>query len=232
MATRMTGEQRREQLLDATKAIVVDDGFHAVSIEAVARRGGHHAPDRLRPLRRPRRAARGARGPRVAARACAAPGDLRRPARRADRVPGGRPRRPRHVAAGADAAGGRAAAAARADRGRPRGVVARLAQALPRVGPARPGAVARTCSRPTPTRPPGSRSRATTSSGSSSSRAGRCGDWPAELGRGHRPASSARDRRPSLRYALVRWSSIVFSLRNNAAAVSRLVAPLATVSAT
>ena len=40
MATRMTGEQRREQLLDATKAIVLEDGFHAVSIEAVARERG------------------------------------------------------------------------------------------------------------------------------------------------------------------------------------------------
>src|SRR3954447_26378740 len=37
---RMTAEQRREQLLDATKAIAVQDGFHAVSIEAVARRAG------------------------------------------------------------------------------------------------------------------------------------------------------------------------------------------------
>jgi AcrR family transcriptional regulator len=44
MATRMTGEQRREQLLDATKAIVVEDGFHAVSIEAVARRAGITRP--------------------------------------------------------------------------------------------------------------------------------------------------------------------------------------------
>jgi AcrR family transcriptional regulator len=40
----MTGEQRREQLLDATKAIVVEDGFHAVSIEAVARRAGITRP--------------------------------------------------------------------------------------------------------------------------------------------------------------------------------------------
>ena len=35
---RMTAAQRREQLLDVTKAIVVADGFHAVSIEAVARK--------------------------------------------------------------------------------------------------------------------------------------------------------------------------------------------------
>src|SRR3954452_17673787 len=41
---RMTGEQRREQLLDATKAIAVEDGFHAVSIEAVARRAGITRP--------------------------------------------------------------------------------------------------------------------------------------------------------------------------------------------
>lgn len=34
---RMTGAERREQLLDATRAIVVRGGFHAVSIEAVAR---------------------------------------------------------------------------------------------------------------------------------------------------------------------------------------------------
>jgi AcrR family transcriptional regulator len=40
----MTGAQRREQLLDATKAIAVEDGFHAVSIEAVARRAGITRP--------------------------------------------------------------------------------------------------------------------------------------------------------------------------------------------
>jgi AcrR family transcriptional regulator len=34
----MPATRRREQLLDVTKAIVVADGFHAVSIEAVARR--------------------------------------------------------------------------------------------------------------------------------------------------------------------------------------------------
>src|SRR4051812_7922408 len=44
MATRMSGAQRREQLLDATKAIVVADGFHAVSIEAVARAAGITRP--------------------------------------------------------------------------------------------------------------------------------------------------------------------------------------------
>jgi AcrR family transcriptional regulator len=41
---RMTGEQRREQLLDATKAIAVAKGFHAVSIEAVARNAGISRP--------------------------------------------------------------------------------------------------------------------------------------------------------------------------------------------
>jgi AcrR family transcriptional regulator len=44
MASRMSGAQRREQLLDATKAIVVADGFHAVSIEAVARAAGITRP--------------------------------------------------------------------------------------------------------------------------------------------------------------------------------------------
>jgi len=40
----MTAEQRREQLLDATKAIAVRCGFHAVSIEAVAREAGITRP--------------------------------------------------------------------------------------------------------------------------------------------------------------------------------------------
>ena len=40
----MTAEQRREQLLDATKAIVDRSGFHAVSIEAVAREAGITRP--------------------------------------------------------------------------------------------------------------------------------------------------------------------------------------------
>src|SRR6185503_6723112 len=44
MSTRMSGPERREQLLDATKAIVVADGFHAVSIEAVARAAGITRP--------------------------------------------------------------------------------------------------------------------------------------------------------------------------------------------
>jgi AcrR family transcriptional regulator len=41
---RMSGEQRREQLLDATKSIVAERGFHGVSIEAVARRAGITRP--------------------------------------------------------------------------------------------------------------------------------------------------------------------------------------------
>ena len=41
---RMTAEQRREQLLDATKAVVGEHGFHGVSIEAVAKRAGVSRP--------------------------------------------------------------------------------------------------------------------------------------------------------------------------------------------
>jgi AcrR family transcriptional regulator len=44
MATRMQAGERREQLLDATKAIVAERGFHAVSIEAVAREAGITRP--------------------------------------------------------------------------------------------------------------------------------------------------------------------------------------------
>jgi AcrR family transcriptional regulator len=44
MATRMQAGERREQLLDATKAIVGKRGFHAVSIEAVAREAGITRP--------------------------------------------------------------------------------------------------------------------------------------------------------------------------------------------
>lgn len=40
----MTAEERREQLLDATKAIVASRGFHEVSIEAVAREAGITRP--------------------------------------------------------------------------------------------------------------------------------------------------------------------------------------------
>src|SRR3982751_4992314 len=41
---RMTAEERREQLLDVTKALVDRGGFHAVSIEAVAREAGITRP--------------------------------------------------------------------------------------------------------------------------------------------------------------------------------------------
>ncbi len=41
---RMSAEQRREQLLDATKAVVGELGFHGVSIEAVAQRAGISRP--------------------------------------------------------------------------------------------------------------------------------------------------------------------------------------------
>jgi AcrR family transcriptional regulator len=40
----MSGAERREQLLDATKSIVAEAGFHAVSIEAVAREAGITRP--------------------------------------------------------------------------------------------------------------------------------------------------------------------------------------------
>jgi AcrR family transcriptional regulator len=42
--TRLPASQRREQLLDVTKAIVAARGFHAVSIEAVARDAGVSRP--------------------------------------------------------------------------------------------------------------------------------------------------------------------------------------------
>jgi AcrR family transcriptional regulator len=42
--TRMRAPARREQLLDAAKAVVAAGGFHAVSIEAVARRAGITRP--------------------------------------------------------------------------------------------------------------------------------------------------------------------------------------------
>jgi AcrR family transcriptional regulator len=40
----MTADERREQLLDVAKAIVDEHGFHAVSIEAVARQAGITRP--------------------------------------------------------------------------------------------------------------------------------------------------------------------------------------------
>ena len=44
LRVRMTAAERREQLLDTAKAIVGEQGFHAVSIEAVARRAGITRP--------------------------------------------------------------------------------------------------------------------------------------------------------------------------------------------
>src|ERR687894_1615198 len=44
MAPRLTADQRREQLLDATKSLAAKKGFHAVSIEAVAREAGISRP--------------------------------------------------------------------------------------------------------------------------------------------------------------------------------------------
>jgi AcrR family transcriptional regulator len=41
---RLSAEERREQLLDVTKTIVAEHGFHAVSIEAVAREAGITRP--------------------------------------------------------------------------------------------------------------------------------------------------------------------------------------------
>src|SRR3954467_15375365 len=42
--TRMTGAERREQILDVTKEIVRSSGFHAVSIDRVAREAGVTRP--------------------------------------------------------------------------------------------------------------------------------------------------------------------------------------------
>jgi AcrR family transcriptional regulator len=41
---RLTGPQRREQILDVTKAMVGERGFHEISIDAVARRAGVSRP--------------------------------------------------------------------------------------------------------------------------------------------------------------------------------------------
>lgn len=41
---RLTGPERREQILDVTKALAGERGFHAVSIDAVARRSGITRP--------------------------------------------------------------------------------------------------------------------------------------------------------------------------------------------
>src|SRR3954468_18173545 len=42
--TRLSAEERREQVLDAAKSIVAERGFHAVSIESVARAAGITRP--------------------------------------------------------------------------------------------------------------------------------------------------------------------------------------------
>src|SRR3954451_2036498 len=42
--TRLSAGERREQVLDAAKSIAADRGFHAVSIEAVARAAGITRP--------------------------------------------------------------------------------------------------------------------------------------------------------------------------------------------
>jgi AcrR family transcriptional regulator len=42
--TRLSAEERREQLLDVTREIAGEQGFHAISIEAVARRAGITRP--------------------------------------------------------------------------------------------------------------------------------------------------------------------------------------------
>ena len=52
--TRLPAAARREQILDATKALAVERGFHAVSIDAVARAAGISRPivyDHFRDLR-------------------------------------------------------------------------------------------------------------------------------------------------------------------------------------
>jgi AcrR family transcriptional regulator len=41
---RLTGPQRREQILDVTKALAGERGFHAISIDAVAKRAGITRP--------------------------------------------------------------------------------------------------------------------------------------------------------------------------------------------
>ena len=53
--TRMTAAQRREQLLDTTRALVDDEGFHAVSIDAVRAGRASPAPSSTTTSRRSRR---------------------------------------------------------------------------------------------------------------------------------------------------------------------------------
>ena len=43
-STRLTGPQRREQILDVTREIVGEKGFHAISIDGVAKRSGITRP--------------------------------------------------------------------------------------------------------------------------------------------------------------------------------------------
>lgn len=43
-STRLTGPERREQILDATRGLADERGFHAVSIDAVAKRAGITRP--------------------------------------------------------------------------------------------------------------------------------------------------------------------------------------------
>ena len=43
-STRLTGPERREQILDVTKAMVGERGFHSLSIDAIARRAGITRP--------------------------------------------------------------------------------------------------------------------------------------------------------------------------------------------
>ena len=121
---RMSGAERREQLLDVTREIVGELGFHAVSIEAVARRAGitrpvvyGHFADLPTLLE--------AMVERESAKALGqldeilpSPGSglqpARRPARRDARLPRGGEHRSGDLATGADAARGRPARAARA----------------------------------------------------------------------------------------------------------------------
>ena len=130
-ATRMQAGERREQLLDATKAIVGERGFHAVSIEAVAREAGHHAARSSTATsttsaacsRRSSSARRRARspscGPSCPTTSAGDPREALLASLRA--LPRGGARRPRDLAARADAARGCAGDPARPDRARPRG---------------------------------------------------------------------------------------------------------------
>ena len=125
---RMSSSERREQLLDVTRELAWERGFHAVSIDAVARAAGISRPDRLRALRRPLGPAElpssSARRERAAGPARRPPPHRarRRPARatprRARRLPRGGRGRADPLAADPDAARGRARDPARAVRAR------------------------------------------------------------------------------------------------------------------